>query len=694
MTPERWVKIQEIFAEALDREPAERPDYLIRTCADASLRRDVELMIAAHEQGDSGFLEPPFAASRGSLIIGSRIGQYEVIEAIGAGGMGEVYRARDAKLGRDLAIKILPPAFSRDPERLARFQREARFLASLNHPNIASIYGLDDSGATCALIMELVEGPTLADRIRSGPIPMDEALPIARQIAEALENAHERGVVHRDLKPANIKISRDDLVKILDFGLAKAVLGEAEATNAADSPIPSEMATRAGVLMGTAAYMSPEQAKGKPVDRRTDIWAFGCVLYEMLTGHRAFQGEAAAETIAAVLRAEPDWSRLPPATPTHVRILLQRCLQKDPKQRLRDIGDGRIALDEVLSGTANAPIGPAVSGPAWRRSLPWVAGVFSAAIIGGVVVWVMNPRSAAPVRAVQRFEVAPPDPSVYSVGVLSPDGTKWAIGAGGGDVPPTGLWLRRMDSLDARPIEGAEHAIAIPFWSKDSRFIAFGTTNGKLEMVDTVNGGPPQVLCDAGIPVMGGFWAPDGNIVFSDMSRSPDLWKVPASGGTPSPIEGMEPDGADRLRILPVVLPDRKHFLYFASSSTAGAGTIYVGSLNSDPGQRKSAKLFDGVLPGLAYAPSPNDSNLGYVVFLRTDEEALTGTLMAQSINLRRLEIEGDPVLIAHGVTPVRFSASLTGMLVYGSSGPAKASRLTLFNRRGVILETVGEPDY
>src|SRR6204780_732526 len=309
-----------------------------------------------------------------TIAAGTKLGTYEILVPIGAGGMGEVYRARDSKLGRDVALKVLPEAFARDAERMARFQREAKVLASLNHPNIATIHGLEDSGATHALVMELAEGPTLADRIRSGPIPIDEALVIAKQMCEALEYAHEHGVVHRDLKPANVKVTNDDAVKVLDFGLAKAIEGDAASADLANSPTMSRMATLAGVLLGTAAYMSPEQAKGKAVDRRADIWAFGCVLYEMLTGKMAFAGETVTDTLAAVIMKDPDWSQLPAATPLRVRVLLQRCLQKDPKQRLRDIGDARISIDEVLSGAPDlsSPVASPISGPLWRRALPWV----------------------------------------------------------------------------------------------------------------------------------------------------------------------------------------------------------------------------------------------------------------------------------------------------------------------------------
>jgi eukaryotic-like serine/threonine-protein kinase len=321
------------------------------------------------------------------ILSGKRLGPYEILSSIGAGGMGEVYRARDSKLGRDVAIKVLPEAFARDAERMARFEREAKVLASLNHPNIASIYGMEDSGDTDALVMELVEGPTLADRIKSGPIPIDEALRIAKQITEALEYAHERGIVHRDLKPPNVKVTNDDAVKILDFGLAKALEADSSSLDIANSPTITGMATQAGVLLGTAAYMSPEQAKGKPVDRRADIWAFGCVLYEMLTGKMAFDGETVTDTLVAIIKEEPDWSKLPAGTPARVRVLLQRCLQKDPKQRLRDIGDARISLDEVLSG-AEDPSSPAtvpVSDSPLRRAFPWAVAATLALVAGGAL---------------------------------------------------------------------------------------------------------------------------------------------------------------------------------------------------------------------------------------------------------------------------------------------------------------------
>src|SRR6266436_6576564 len=310
-----------------------------------------------------------------ALTSGTRLGPYEILSALGAGGMGEVYRACDTKLSRNVALKVLPEAFVRDPDRMARFEREAKLLASLNHPNIASIYGLEDSDHIRALVMELVEGPTLAGRIQQGAIAIDEVLSIAKHISEALEYAHERGIIHRDLKPANIKLTSNDnlgtnnVVKILDFGLAKALEGDAALSDIGDSPTFSGLATQSGIILGTAAYMSPEQAKGKPVDRRTDIWAFGCVLYEMLTGQMAFRGETNTDILAAVLKEEPDWSHLPAATPPQVRSLLHRCLKKDMKQRLQAIGDARIVLEEVLTAAPQDAMFGTITQPAklWRR---------------------------------------------------------------------------------------------------------------------------------------------------------------------------------------------------------------------------------------------------------------------------------------------------------------------------------------
>jgi eukaryotic-like serine/threonine-protein kinase len=507
-----------------------------------------------------------------TLTAGTKLGSYEITGAIGAGGMGEVYRARDTKLGRDVAIKVLPDAFARDGERMARFQREAKVLASLDHPNIASIYGLEDSSGTRALVMQLVEGPTLADRIRQGPIPIDEALRIAKQICDALEYAHERGIVHRDLNPANVKVTADDAVKVLDFGLAKALESEPAALDISTSPTLSRLATMQGVLLGTAAYMSPEQAKAKPVDRRADIWAFGCVHYGMLTGKMAFSGETVTDTLAAVVMKDPDWSRLPAATPIRVRVLLQRCLQKDPRQRLQAIGDARISIEEVLEGEPEPRMTSHSAMPLWHRALPWALFAVTAISLIAFAFVHFREQTAVPAAPLQRYEILAAAPTPSEISVLSPDGTRLLLSGFDGNR----LWLRRMDSLDAHPIEGTDGALGIPFWSPDSRFIAFSTLQGKLKKIDT-EGGPAQVLCDSGRDVFSGFWTPDGKIVFGDPSRQPGLWEVPATGGVPSPLPGVEHAG-DTFRYGPVLLPDGKHFLY--SSGGPATADVYLGSLD------------------------------------------------------------------------------------------------------------------
>jgi eukaryotic-like serine/threonine-protein kinase len=626
-----------------------------------------------------------------TLATGTKLDSYQIVAAIGAGGMGEVYRARDTNLGRDVAIKVLPDSFARDAERLARFQREAKVLASLNHANIASIYGVEISGESRALIMELADGPTLADRIAQGPIPVDEALRIARQIADALEYSHEKGIVHRDLKPANVKVSADDTVKILDFGLAKALESGPSAEDIANSPTLSRLATMQGVLLGTAGYMSPEQAKAKPVDRRADIWAFGCVLYEMLTSKKAFDGEAVAETLAAVLKNEPDRKLLPTATPMRVRVLLQRCLQKDPKQRLQAIGDARISLDEVLSGSPDAVPGLAAAAPAWRRALPWALfGAATAVALVALAFIHFGEKLAAPAAPVQRFEIAAPDPSVTEVGALSPDGTRLVLFQAANGSTPSRLWLRRMDALDAHPIEGTEGVLtSAPFWSPDSRFIAFGTRDGKLKKIDT-EGGPAQTLCDSSGDVVGGFWTPDGKIVFGDPERAPGLWEVPAAGGVSSSLAGFEHAGNPVL-FAPVLLPDGKHFLYSSIGPTRA--DVYLGSLDSGPGQESSKKLLTGAFRA-EYVPSPADPDLGYVLFGQGGTPT-TGPLMVQPFDLRKLSLAGEPVPIAEQVLAGHFSASLTGTLIYASgASSALTGQLTLFEREGKVLGTVGAPGY
>jgi len=591
-----------------------------------------------------------------ALSFGNRLGPYEILAAIGVGGMGEVYRARDAKLGRDVALKVLPEAFARDAERMARFQREAKVLASLDHPNIASIYGLEDSGGTHALVMALVEGPTLADRIRTGPIPLSEALPIAKQICDALEYAHERGIVHRDLKPANVKVTSDDAVKVLDFGLAKAIESDAASIDIATSPTISRMATLAGVLLGTAAYMSPEQTKGKSVDRRADIWAFGCVLYEMLTGKMAFSGETVTDTLASVIKDEPDWSQLPPATPSRARVLLQRCLQKDPKQRLRDIGDARISLGEILSGA------PEQWSAAGER----------------------HPRLAD----LMCFQIPVPEGVTLSASAqfaLSPDGRQLAFAATGSD-GALRLWIRPLDSLEARPLPGSESPNIPPFfWSPNSRYIAF-EAGGKLKKI-SISGGGAETLCtlSSGAAV-GGAWNRDGVIIFGNFYGG--LMQVSANGGSASPVTVVDASRGETRHLHPTFLPDGRHFIYLRVSRAPENSGIYVGSLDAKPEEQDSKRLL-ATQHWATYVPS-SDPATGQLLLTRN------GALVTQKFDPRRLEFVGKPITVAeqvgHFLNTGFFSVSANEVLAYRTGEGDRESQLTWFDPRGKRIGAVGEP--
>ncbi len=424
-------------------------------------------------------------------MVGTTISHYKVLEKIGEGGMGEVYRATDTKLNRDVALKILPQQFASDSQRMARFQREAEVLASLDHPNIGQIYGIEEAGQTKALVLQLIEGPTLAERIAQGPIPVEEALKIALQMAEGLEAAHEKGVIHRDLKPANVKITPEGQVKILDFGLAKALEGETPPDSSlSQSPTLTAAATQAGVILGTAAYMSPEQARGKPVDKRADIWAFGDVLFEMLTGRRTFEGEDVTDTLASVLKSDPEWKALSAETPAVVRGLLKRCLMRDVQQRLRDIGEARITIEEYLADPSDAmvqPIGDAFQTPP-RRTPPWVVATFVlTAIVAIIVTWNLRPTEPRPVA---RFHHELPDGQVFtsrdrSVVAVSSDGSKIVY------VANRQLYLRNLDQKEARPIQGTDENPSNPFFSPDGEWVAYlSRQNFQLKKIPIGGGGP------------------------------------------------------------------------------------------------------------------------------------------------------------------------------------------------------------
>ncbi len=608
------------------------------------------------------------------LSSGVRLGPYEVGALIGSGGMGEVYRARDSKLNRDVALKVLPDLFEDDVQRLARLQREAQVLASINHPNIAAIYGLEEADGVRALVLELVEGPTLAQQIAEGPVPVDEALHIARQIADALEAAHEQGIVHRDLKPANIKVRVDDTVKVLDFGLAKALESETLSADASQSPTLSAAATRAGVILGTAAYMSPEQARGKPIDKRTDIWAFGCVLFEILAGKRVFEAKEVSDIMALVLTKEPVWEVLPPETPEAVRRLLRRCLDKDAKRRLRDIGEARILLGDVEAGAAVSD--PPRAAPA---RLGWI--VAAASTVVALALGVAN-LGQEPTKEAIRFRVLTPEGTTIAPGpaarqlALSPDGQHLAFAARDASGTPH-LWLRDLDSLEARLLPGTEGAW-FPFWSPDGGFIGFQTP-GHIKRI-AVSGGPPETLCDLR-GRDGAAWSPTGVIVFSEAGEG--LYQVPASGGIPAPLTTLEPSRKETVHEWPGFLPDARHFLYFADSLEDEHRGIYVGSL--DGGEPRLVLNTD---VQATYAEP------GYLLFLRG------ATLMAQPFDASSLKLTGEPSRIAEDVTHnprtnrTSFSVSETGVLAFrtGGLGGTPMSQLVWFDREGQQLETVGQP--
>ncbi len=603
--------------------------------------------------------------------------------------MGEVYRARDHRLNRDVALKVLPDVLARDPDRLARFRREAQVLASLNHPNIAAIHGLEESDGTQALVLELVEGPTLADRIAGRPIPVDEALPIARQMAEALEAAHEQGIIHRDLKPANVKVRPDGTVKVLDFGLAKALAFEPAGVMADLSASPtmtSPAMTRMGMILGTAAYMSPEQARGREVDKRADIWAFGCVLYEMLTGRPAFPGGDVSEVLAGVIKSEVAWNALPASTPPKVRALLRRCLQKDPTRRLRDIGDARLEIEEALAAPNEDAVVASAAPRRGRERVAWgVAGVaiLAALVAGGMAFW--QPAPASDTRVYRTSVLLPPGVNYGAVitasrFTLSPDGRRLAFAgvSGGGGIPQ--LWVQSLDDLSAKPLPGTEGAAA-PFWSPDSRFIAFYAA-GKLKTI-AADGGPPLTLADTqGNP--GGSWNRDNIILFASSAPGSPLRRVASSGGEVSAATTLDASKGESAHWTPFFLPDGRHFLYVAAGSKSGGANdlsgIYITALDSNEPTL--------LVPGGSNAKYAQ----GHLFFMREQ------TLMAQPFDVERRELTGEPMPLAEQVAIGglsgrlgAFSVSEQGVLAYQTGATGDVTQLVWTDRAGKQLGTLGE---
>jgi eukaryotic-like serine/threonine-protein kinase len=619
-----------------------------------------------------------------ALTTGTKLGPYEVVSPLGAGGMGQVYRARDSRLGRDVAIKALAASATDDPDLSARFEREGRVLASLNHPHIASLYGVEESAGALFLVMELVEGGTLAARIAQGPLPLRDALTIASQIADALAAAHDKGIIHRDLKPANVALASGIHVKVLDFGLAKAAKADAEAITERLS------GTAAGIVLGTAAYMSPEQARGLPVDKRSDIWSFGCVLFELLTGRHPFRAATVSDTIAAILHRDPDWTLLPEAAPPRVRWLVQRLLEKDQRRRLHDIADARIELEEAIAELSGSRAPIASAQPRGAARWPMFAGWLVASAVTAALIWTMTAdrgesASTTPKRGVAAAIVLPPDIQLSLANpagrfAISPDGTTLVVVA----ADQTGrnmLWLRTLDSAVARPLAGTEDA-AFPFWSPDSRFVAF-LASDKLKKV-AVAGGAPLTLADATLQNTG-TWSRDDVILFAPKGSSV-IHRVSAAGGTSAPVTTLDTAAGDVQHWYPSFLPDGRRFVYFVVGSKAGGLTdpraIQVASL--DPSEKPRT-----LIEGGSNARFAN----GYLVYLRQ------GTLVAHRFDPQSLTFPADPVPLVEqvqiagaGTTGVAgaFSVSDAGVLVYQAGFTVK-SQLTWLDRSGQPAKPLGD---
>jgi serine/threonine-protein kinase len=584
-----------------------------------------------------------------SLAAGARLGPYEIVSPLGAGGMGEVYRAHDAKLGRDVAIKILPDVFAADPERRGRFEREAKTLAALNHPHIAQIYGFEESSGIRALVMELVEGPTLADRIAQGPLSIDETVAIARQIADALEAAHDQGIVHRDLKPANIKVRGDGTVKVLDFGLAKALDPAGPASPAAmNSPTLSVHATQLGVILGTAAYMAPEQARGRNADRRADIWAFGVVCFEMLTGNRAFGGEEISDTLASVLKDDPAWAALPPDLPASLRRLLRRCLEKDPRRRLSAIGDARLELDERDEIRGERPAARAAA-----SRVPWIVAIVASliAIVAVTMLVASALRSAESAAATGRYSLTlPGGQRLAGLGQtaisLSPDGKRLAYIARGGG--PDQIYVREIDSFASRPLPGTEDAVN-PFFSPDGEWIAFFTADALRTIA--VGGGPATTLARVEDYGRGGTWGSDGNIVFASSPNS-GLSLVPSGRGPVQNLTKLDGSARETSHRHPHYLP-------------GGALLFTVGTGGSWDDARIEV-LKRGTNERTVLIQGGSDAryvSTGHLVFVRA------ATLIAIPVDLQKLRVTGSQVSLVEGVLPAMHNTG-QAQATFSDAGP------------------------
>ena len=630
------------------------------------------------------------------LTSGTRIGVFEVVTLLGEGGMGQVYRARDTRLDRDVALKVLPDLFTSDPERLARFEREAKVLASLNHPNIAQVYGFESpstaAGHGSAIAMELVDGPTLGELIDAG-LPFERALPIARQIAAALEAAHDQGIIHRDLKPANVKVREDQTVKVLDFGLAKAFAADAESAASGVSNSPTLTArSQMGMILGTAAYMSPEQAKGRTVDRRADVWAFGVVFYEMLAGRRAFEGDDVSEVLASVLKTEPDWTALPADVPAPVRRLLRRCLEKDPKKRLRDVAEGMLQLDEAMAAGAGSSAlssgGFAGDGssaahaipttpprPLWRRAAPIVVtALATAAVMAGIAaLWRETPAAPPTVR----FQhLADPSAPLFTSGgmrdfAISPDGRRlvYTVVLAGTSVLRPALYMRALDQQDAAPLRGGDIAIA-PFFSPDSEWVGFVDQQDQTQLKKvSALGGPAVPVVKAGSTILGATWMADGTIVFGRGGGA--LSRVPEAGGTATEVTALDSEQGDAAHVWPSAVPGTRVVLFTA----VGSKSPHLAAVDLASGRVVRLNLPGG---------HPRYLSSGHLVYATAG-----GTLHAVRFDPATMEVTGNPAPVLEGVGTkatgaAAFDVSWNGHLVHSTGGTSRAARtLTWVDRAG-----------
>jgi eukaryotic-like serine/threonine-protein kinase len=670
--PER---VTAVFEAAVLREPAEREAYLREACdGDVDLRQQVEALLVDVER--PALIDFPVAEAvvellgdDSAVVIGKRLGPYQVDSLLGVGGMGEVYRASDTVLGRQVAIKVLPADVAADPERVARFRREARILASLNHPNVGAIYGVEtldsERGSATGLVLELVEGPTLADKLTTGAMALDEALTVARQIADALDAAHQLGIIHRDLKPGNIKVREDGTVKVLDFGLARVAAMDSDGGSpgrprspAASPTITSPAMTAAGIILGTAAYMSPEQAKGKPADKRSDIWAFGCVLYEMLTGRRAFEGEDVSDTLATLLRGEPDWTALPKDLPVPIGALLRGCLTKDRLRRVSDVSTLRFVLQnfDSLAPIHVGSAAPHVRLPLWRRLVMPAAAALVASGAVGAIVW---SATRPPEPRVTRFLVVTSGTAALQFDVNARD---LAVLPGGAivykAVAPGGrsrLWVRTRDQLEPTPFVETGSP-RLPFSSPDGKWVGFfdsGPANPEMRKV-AVTGGPTVLICSSGGLTLGVTWGDDDNIVFGTADPTTGLQRVSSAGGTPEVLTRPDRERGESDHVWPHYLPGSKAVLFTIMSTSRDTDTSQIAALDLQSGETKI----------LVAGSQPHYTLSGHLVYVSR------GMLMAVRFDADRLEVRGPsiavtPELVTLGSGTAEFDIARDGTLVY-----------------------------